>query len=301
MTRPSVPTAGMPMVAVVFGLLALAPPEPVHGQHDGPDAPEHLALLASNALVGAAGAGLVAWLRGEDVSRAFHLGAVGGSISYAGKVTATTSMPGATLAGRQVAAVGHAIIANAAAGDPALSEIWLPFSPLRFRVPTGGRGWGVRLDLMDLTTLAWAVLTPELRLDAGLSLRNGTPVFVAAGHDMHFGDQDADGIAASGVILLSGDVGTGDRRASVLAHEMVHVIQNDFAKVAISYPIEHWAAGFLVPDWPRDGVIQGGFTASLLELGLAGVDGEGLIRDLVEGEAERLVRRLSRAPLRIEP
>ena len=277
-------------VALVVGL-ALTAPDAASAQHRGPDAAGHIALVSANAMIGALGAAVSAWARGEDVSRAFLLGAAGGSVGYAGKVTATARFTGAPIAGRQLAAIGHSIVGNAAEGRGALSEVWLPVSPVRVRLPFAEAGWAVQLDLMDLTTLLYGVFTSELDFDADLALRYGTPVFVATDRAIRLGNNDyVGGFAISGTIVLSGAVRTTESRRSLLAHEMVHIIQNDFAKVAISYPVERWAVRLLAPEWDGDGPVQAGVFAAVADLGLGGLRNEGLIRDLVEGEASVLVR-----------
>lgn len=283
-------------MAAVLGL-ALATPVPASAQHQGPDAAGHVALLSANAMVGAVAAGVAAWTRGEDVSRAFLLGAAGGSLGYAGKVTATADFTGAPIAGRQLAAVGHSMIGNAGEGRGALSEVWLPASPFRVKLPDEERGWSLQLDLMDLTMLLYGVLTPELDFDAALALRQGTPVFVATDRAIRVKDTGyVGGFALSGTIVVSGAVPAGVQRRSVLAHEMVHIIQNDFAKVAISYPVERFAVRLLAPEWNADGPVQGGFFAPAADLALGGMRNKGWIREVVEGEARALVR-----PYRLGP
>lgn len=276
---------------IVLAGLALALPARAAPQHVGPDASEHLALASANAMIGAAAAGVGALLRGEDTQRAFLLGAAGGSLGYLGKYAVTVGFTGAPIVGRQVAAVGNSIVANAASGDGALAEIWLPVSPLRVRLPTGASDWGVQLDLADLATVLYGVLTPELHLDGGLWLRYGTPVFVAVDHRIRLAatGRYLGGVATSGVILLSGEV-EGERRHTVLAHEMVHILQSDFAKVAISYPVEQWAVGKLFPEWGSDAPVQGGFVASGLDLLLGGLRDDGVLREAIEREASVLVQ-----------
>lgn len=277
--------------------LALATPVASSAQHEGPDAAGHVALLSANAMAGAVGAGVAAWVRGEDVSRAFLLGAAGGSLGYVGKVTATSDFTGAPIAGRQLAAVGHGMIGNAAEGRGALSHVWLPASPFRLKLPDEERGWRLQLDLMDLTMLLYGVLTPELDFDAGLALRQGTPVFVATDRAIHVKDHGyVGGFALSGTIVVSGAVPAGSHRRSLLAHEMVHIIQNDFAKVAISYPVERWAVRLLAPEWNAEGPVQGGFSAAAADLALGGLGNDGWIRQVVEGEARALVRPYRFAP-----
>ena len=284
------PARGLAACVLVAVVLAAGAPAPVRGQHEGPDAPGHLALLSANAMVGAVSAGLVAWARGEDVSRAFLLGAGGGSIGYAGKVVVTARFSGAAIVGRQVAGLGHSIIGSAAAGRAPLSEVWLPLSPLRVRLPLGGSPWGLQVDLGDVTGLLYGVLTPALDFDPELTLGYGTPVFVATGRYIRLGDDYLGGVALPGTILLSGDVGTGRERHSILAHEMVHIVQHDFARVAISYPIERWALGLLAPGWDAAGAVQGGLFAPAVDLLAGGMRNDRVLQELIEGEARALVR-----------
>ena len=280
---------GSAAARVLLGVLLVAP-SGAAAQHEGPTAAQHAGLVSANALAGAVASAAAAWLSDGDVPRAFLLGAAGGTLSYAGKLTATSSFTGAPILGRQLAAVGHGIAANAGAGRGALSGIWLPFTPMRIRLPGPDSGWGVRLDLLDLTAILYGAITPELELDESLTFRYGTPVFVAPRHALLSNDRFLGAVTVSGTILVSGGTEPGEARRTVMAHEMVHVIQSDFAKVAVSYPVEDWGLGLLGPAWVG-APVRGGFLAELIEALGGGLRDQGVLRQLIESEAYTFVRR----------
>lgn len=242
------------LLAVLSPPTAAAQTGPRHPSDSGGD----LGYLAANALVGGLSAGFVAWLRGEDFTDALGWGTLGGAASYAGKWIVAEDFDGAGFLGRQVAAVGHSVIESAGRGDGPLEELWLPLGPVRVRAPFGGASWDVQLDVTDAAVVLYALASSDLDFDAGLSLRQGTPVFISRGHDLFDEGYDADGVALSGAVFLSGDLGprTGLRFRSALVHETVHVLQHDFADVAWSYPFEMWVRRELLPEWGHDDSVQ---------------------------------------------
>lgn len=220
-------------------LVALALPAPLPGQ--APEAPPpwvgQAGVASANALAGALTAAVVAWMRGEEVPRAFLRGAAGGAVVFAGKRVAVERFDGAGFLGREIAAVGTSVVANAGAGRDWIDEVWLPLGPVWLRT---GRAApvGVRVNLRDVGVLAWAATRPELRFDAAASLSNGTAFFRADRHQIRYQGRYFIGGVALGTTVLLAKQSLWDE--STAGHELIHVIQDDFVVHAWSRPLEKW-------------------------------------------------------------
>ena len=289
----------LPRAVCVLMLPALLA-APVRAQERFDASESDFALLSIHAVVGGASAAVVALLRGEDVTDAMALGALGGGLSFAGKRIATSDFTASGFVGRQVAALGHNVVVNAGRGAPAFAELWFPIGPLQLRVPSwqrGGRaGWDARLDLVSTGGILWAATVPELELDWSSTLEQGTPVFFAPRHRIAYDGIPYGGVAPPGLILLSGDVGRDP--GGTLGHEMVHVIQHDFMAMAWSYPLEQWLRERLAPgqDWLARFPV-GGVAPALATLLYWTTGEDSFVQDWMEHEAWSLTsgqRRLRR-------
>lgn len=242
------------------------------GWNDRPTWVEDVAVGAANGLLGGVTAALSAWLRDQPIGDAFLQGSVGGGVVFVGKRVAAEEFGCAGLLGRELAALGSSMTANAGRGRGWLEEVWLPVGPLWVQVAPAA-GLRARVNMLDVGLLAWATARPELRFDWTASLSNGTPIFHSPGHHILFGDRAVRGFASGGVVAL-GARGDDDRTR---AHEMAHVIQHDFVVHSWSRPIETRGWSFLT-----DRVVP-------LDLGVALLLGfVPPLRSLVEREAEVL-------------
>lgn len=244
--------------AVVITILgagaALALPQPLAAQRGCAGmrcaSPEHgaphagrwsgeLQVAGVNALLGGVTAGLRSEARGGSFGRAFARGAAGGAGVYAGKRLATARFATAGLLGRQVAAVAASVVRNAGDGQASFDRLVLP--AWLGRVYLDRRGpvrVQLRADLAAVLATAYAASRRELRLDLAASASAGLPVFLAA--DGYQG-RGWDGRHAAGVVWLRESAVRADGgsvHSHVLAHEVVHAVQNDFAFVAWSLPGE---------------------------------------------------------------
>lgn len=232
------------------------------------------ALAGANALAGGVTAAVTAWVRGQDLAPAFLKGSVGGAIGYTGKRVAVQRFDGAGLLGRQVGTVGHSIIANGGAGRDWFSEVWLAAGPIWFQVsPASERR--PRFNVNDVVTAFWAISRAELEFDPGSSATTGAVVFRAPNHQFSSRHGDAAGMAIGSVVL----VGSTNRPAHVISHELVHVIQHDLVVHAWSEPIEGWA-------WRRFTGMRPPINAGLA---LLVVNSTIPFYDLLEAEARALV------------
>lgn len=240
-------------------------------------------MLGGNAILGGLTAGVTAVLRGGSFDRAFTQGFLGGAVVYVGKRVAVARFDGAGLAGREVAALGGSMVANAGVGTGALQHLRFPIGPVSVDVDRAGgrRRLSARLELIPLLALAYAIGQPKLHFDARASLSAGTPVFRA--RDLLFRARWAHvsrstGIEMAGTVWLADVPSYGRAYADrVFAHERVHVLQSDFFSTAWGGPVESWL---------RQRVGAGGPVPRLLGLDLGGVVLAGLSA-LVPGHDSR--------------
>lgn len=199
-------------------------------------------LLALNAGLGAATAGLTRWMQGRPVRPGLLGGASGGALAYVGKRVVVERWQGAGFVGREVAAVGHSMVRNAADARPLLSRLVLPLGPLRFYVrPDSQTRMRVRLDA---PSAAYAILLSAAGhpFDARASLSSGALVFRVT--DLPLSDARGRciaGVAFGSTVVLSDLTrqATDDRNPN-FPHERVHVVQHDQLFTTIGDPAEEW-------------------------------------------------------------
>lgn len=184
-----------------------------------------------NTALGGVTAGIAQAWQGTSFWKGFVRGAAGGSVVYSGKWTSTQNFFGAGLVGREVAAVGASMVANASEGRALLERVVLPVGPVRLHVNgTGANPLHGRVDLPNVISTVYTAALPNTRLDWSLTLSSGSPVFV------HSGEQPWLGVHRAGVIVLK----ERNEMASTLFHERVHVVQYDFSATAWGEPGERW-------------------------------------------------------------
>jgi hypothetical protein len=208
-----------------------------------------VAFVSSNALLGGLTAGVLQKLDGGDFRDGFTRGALGGAVAYAGRRVSAETFYGAGLLGRQVSAVGASVVRNAGDGRPSLERLVVPLGPARLYVDrSDGLRVQPRIALRDLVWTMTFILRSETEFDASASLSAGAPVFTSPLRSFVSGDgEEVDGVHSGGVIGLS-DV-SDEKRRSAFAHERVHVLQNDFALLVWSDPIERRLLDR--PEWGR--------------------------------------------------
>lgn len=203
----------------------------------------HVTVLAGNALIGALTAGVVRTLNGGSLKDAFVQGALGGAVTYAAKQVAVRDFVGAGLLGREINAVGVSLVRNASDGVPALSRLFVPLGPLPVRATlTLGGGLHVQpqLDIAAMGWLAGGLLGSGLTLDVAQSLSSGAPVFQAAERWLMDAEHGVRGYAIARSVFLGDPArypGALISQADVLAHERVHVLQQDFVLTAWGDPL----------------------------------------------------------------
>jgi hypothetical protein len=198
-----------------------------------------MAVLGANALLGGFSAGVLHRLRGGSFGDAFLKGAAGGAVVYGGKRIAAERFGGAGLVGRQVAAVGASMTRNAGEGRTVLQQVALPLGPTWLYLQADVPRVRLRADVVALGWLVYALREPELRLDAGMSLSAGAPVFLADGRliTMHGDSLHASGVTEPGLVMLSDVPEFGREYARrTFGHERIHVLQMDQLFLTVTGP-----------------------------------------------------------------
>ena len=203
---------------------------------------EEVAVLGANALLGALSAGIWQEIRGGSFRDGFTRGAFGGVIGYAGKRIVAYHFPGAGLLGREVSAVGHSIIRNAAEGRGTFSRVALPllFFPARVQLGDWGRDARVRVDALSLWYFAYGLIEPKLELDWGRSLSWGAAVFATDSLDFVTAGHVVPAQATLGTIFINRRLYAASAIESVAAHERVHVAQADVIPLAWGDALDDW-------------------------------------------------------------
>lgn len=201
--------------------------------------------LGINALVGGVAAGLATSLRGGKFLDGFGRGAAGGGVAYAGKRIAAERWYGAGLVGRGVHGAGASMVGNAVEGRGVLSRVSAPLGPLTVHLgeadPLRAR---VTVDPWGLAKLLAMSSRDGYRMDVEATISAGAPVFYSA--DRLTG-MSPYGSQAAGVITIDVDQSEWNARRSritgLVGHERVHVLQHDFARIALSTPLQQRMLG----------------------------------------------------------
>lgn len=204
----------------------------------------HAVALGANMALSAVSVGLIRAIKGESFWQGFTRGGAGGGISYLGKYLATQDFAGARLLGRQTSAVGASITFNALTGRGTLETLSLPFGPFRFQhTPEGNR---LTVDLVTVAGIAYALSRPGARLDLETSISTATIVFSADTIRRSKSENTVIGRTVGGVVIYhSAFTPFSVMRDLVLAHEMVHVMQHDYAGITMGAAFEGWLANKL--------------------------------------------------------
>jgi hypothetical protein len=242
-------------VGIALILLALAAPAAaqtgnntqsndtiIYGQR-APRWAGQLTALTTNVVFGGLTAGVIQELRGGSFKDGFTRGALGGGITYVGKRVSAERFAGAGFMGREIAAVGSAVVRNASAARPAFERLVFPVGPVTLHVWPRQRRFDASVDVIAVGWMVYGFTEPELNFAAGESLSAGTAVFrtdnrliMNRGNRTHAG-----GFAAAGIIFQSFVPAWGEPFLErTLAHERVHVAQEDQFLYTIFEPAADW-------------------------------------------------------------
>ena len=258
-----------------------APAAPARAQANARD---ELTVLGVNALLGGLTSGTAALVQGKPFLRAFGMGLAGGTLVYGGKRFASWyGVPVSGAAGRVFAAVGASMVRNGAAGRGALDLVLLPVGPLTIylRPEQDTTHAPVKVNLLRAALLTALIIRKDFRLDPEATLHAGAPIFDMRGGVLRQTARSITlGLSVGGVVMLSDLDNRRLRgrvpRGALIAHERVHVLQEDFAGIAWAGPIESWLLGQLPGGaWLRRHVEPGllGLAAAAVALWAGGGDG----------------------------
>ena len=203
---------------------------------------EHAATAAANAALGGLTAGVLRRVRGGSFREGFWAGAAGGALVYAGKRVAVQRWDGAGLLGRELAAVGASVTWNASSGRGAFDRVMLPVGPVRLylRADSGLRVTP-KLDVAAVVATAVVATRPRTGVDWGESLSSGALVFRRLDPD---GTVEWEGAQVAGVVVIRERPsfvphdGAEPSPDDALAHERVHVLQQDQVYLLWGAPLE---------------------------------------------------------------
>jgi len=236
---------------LVLARVATAQTPPITITPVSPETPRwvgHFTVLAGNATLGALTGGVLQKLKGGSFKDGFVRGALGGAVIYAGKRTAALDFWGAGLLGREVNAVGVSMVRNASDGQGTFSRLFLPLGPLPVRVTVGlTDGFHVQpqLDLSAAAWLTYGLVESRLSLDLGQSLSSGAAAFRADRRQLLEDGVSLGGFAVARSVFLSDPLAfpVPFDWGKVVAHEQVHVLQQDFVLTAWSQPLAEAVLG----------------------------------------------------------
>lgn len=266
--------------AVVLGWSALALGSYGAEELESQTVQNRVAVCAGNGAAALVTSSLTALVKRSSLRKAMVAGLVGGSLMCAGKVVLSTGASGTSFWARQLNAAGSGITASGGNWEDLSEHLWFPVGPFAI-----SSSLTVRVDLSSAAVLVYGVARRDLKLDYRSSLGTGAAVFrhTAA---LELAGRKVEGLESHGVIFIAELEPRHFKRT--LAHELVHVLQSDFLKIAVAFPIERSIRSELNLSHSR---IEIGFTGVALQefTDLLG-GGAGLITRIRETEARALTK-----------
>lgn len=199
--------------------------------------------FSANAVLGGITGGVIQKVRGGSFKDGFTRGAFGGAIIYSGKRLAASRFSGAGFIGREVAAVGSSVVRNASDGIGSFDRLIFPVAFAKIYWDRPAKNIQPKLDVVSAGYTVYGIIEDELTFDARESVSAGAMVFrtnnkvIATKRD----DEHAAGLQAEGVILRADVPGFGDKFLKLaLAHERVHVLQDDQIFITLNDPLDDW-------------------------------------------------------------
>ncbi len=198
----------------------------------------HATALGVNVTVSALTAAVSQKIKGKSFWKGFAGGALGGTISYAGKAVIAQEFDGAGLLGRQINGIGASIVNNAAADQNLVERLVLPVGPIRLHVYPLTMNFRAKLDVTNLAIAGYTATQDNVVIDWNASLLSGTAVFV------DYNERTWSGRHRGGVMVSRHHIGppgyAETQMSLVLRHERVHLAQYDFSSIVWGEPAERW-------------------------------------------------------------
>ena len=236
-----------PIVAVAC---ALACPPRASAQSDtlgyagrAPSWTAHFATFSANTVLGALTGGVIQELRGGSFKDGFARGALGGAIIYGGKRITAERFFGAGLIGREFSAVGSSVVRNASDGIGTFDRLIMPAGFLRVYWQRNTGSVQVKVDVYSAGLVVYGIAEGDLKFDRRESFSAGAAVFRTNNEVITYGEgrQHAGGVSRGGLILRSYVPAWGDEFLErALAHERVHVAQDDQLFITLNDHVDDW-------------------------------------------------------------
>lgn len=229
--------------------------------------------VAANAAIGGVVSGVRSLIRGKRSMKPVLLGAGGGALQALGRQVAANGGDGAGLLGREISAAGISLT-HSAAIDSLVGLV--PVGPLLLELrPRGADRVRLRVNAVDVVTIAYALADGRSDFDLGASLSLGAPVFErplpTLSPELFRG-----GYTQVGTVFVAPET-AGDERPLVLRHEAVHVLQWDAINLTVAAPAER-ALLARVPGGRR--------LSKFLDLGVVGAGLVFLVASAVEYDSQ---------------
>ena len=196
-------------------------------------------------------------------------GALGGAITYGGKRLTAERFFGAGFVGREIAAVGSSVVRNASDGIGSFDRLILPAGVMRVYWQRTTGDVQVKVDAYSAGLVAYGIFNDHLEFDARNSLSSGAFVFKTNNEVITYGSQKnhAGGISRGGIILRSDVPGFGKEFLErALAHERVHVLQDDQLFITHTDRLDNWVWSRLGPLKPGSRYVDLNPTSEFLRL-----------------------------------
>jgi hypothetical protein len=229
----------------------------------------HFTTLSANAVLGGLTGGIIQELRGGSFQNGFTRGALGGAVIYSGKRITAERFFGAGLIGREIAAVGASVVRNASDGIGSFDRLILPVGFMRVYWDRAHSRFHAKVDVYSAGLVAYAIVEDNLELDARASFSSGAAVFRTDNEVIAFGtgEQHAAGVSRGGIVLRSYVPGWGKEFLDrALAHERVHVAQDDQLFITLNDRLDDWLFTKLGPARPLSRYIDLNGSSEFLRL-----------------------------------
>lgn len=189
-------------------------------------------LIAINIAIGGMTSGIVQAALGQSFWKAFAKGSAGGAFVYGGKCLIAQRTSLGYWLGREVVAVGSSVVRNASAGRGTFDELVLPLGPIWIYRNNKSGTQIAKVDVSQAIIATYFASRPKATFKAWKSFWSGGLIFDDSAADSH--------VEAAGVIRLREYYPDG-----VLAHETIHVAQDEFMSIAWSDPLEEWLLAYV--------------------------------------------------------
>ncbi len=220
--------------------------------------------LGINAGIGAVTATVWSLARGRGLKRAALQGLIGGATIGAARQVAASPFSGSGFVGRELSAVGISALTSAGSDHTTLS---FPVGPVEFQL-TDGREFDWRVNATYAVAAIMNSASRTTHIDAKLSMYSGTFVFRDNRETLHTSNGEARGSEFFGGIKIAKSAFTNSNGTpSVLYHENVHVLQDDYLAFAVANPLE----GLVLNQTSIGRRITRHIDVGLLSLGLNGL------------------------------